>query len=240
MEAKNKLYEGKAKIIYETEDPDIVIQFFKDDATAFNAKKKGTIVNKGVLNNQISSYIFQLLEHEGIKTHFVKQLSPREMAVKKLDIIPIEVVVRNRIAGSMAKRFGKEEGGKLPFPVLEFYYKDDALDDPMITETHIKAFEIATEEEVAAIKEAALKVNEILSAFLKERELILVDYKLEFGKHRGEILLGDEFTPDGSRLWDAKTQEKMDKDRFRRDLGKVEEAYQEVCQRIVGMENACG
>lgn len=234
MEKREKIYEGKAKVLYTTDDPDVLIQYFKDDATAFNAKKKGTIVDKGVINNKISSYIFQLLEKEGIRTHFIEQLNPREMAVKHLEIIPIEVVVRNVIAGSMAKRFGKEEGGKLPFPVVEFYYKDDALDDPMMTEEHVRAFEIAAPEDLATIKLAALKVNQVLSSFLAQRGIILVDFKLEFGKHQEEILLGDEFTPDGARLWDAQTQEKMDKDRFRRDLGKVEEAYQEVCQRIVG------
>ncbi len=234
MEKQAQIYEGKAKILYETTDPEVLIQYFKDDATAFNAKKRGTIVNKGVLNNQISSHIFQLLEREGVKTHFIEQLSPREMAVKRLQIIPLEVVVRNRIAGSLAKRFGKEEGGELPFPLVEFYYKDDALDDPMVTEEHVKAFELATPDEVAGVKQQALRVNQILSAFLAERGIILVDFKLEFGRHQGQILLGDEFTPDGARLWDAQTQEKLDKDRFRRDLGKVEEAYQEVCRRIVG------
>lgn len=234
MEKLAQIYEGKAKILYETDDPQVLIQYFKDDATAFNAKKKGTIVDKGILNNQISTHLFKLVEGVGVKTHFIERLNPREMAVKRLEIVPIEVVIRNVIAGSLAKRFGLEEGKKLPFPLVEFYYKDDALDDPMITEDHIKAFELAPEKDIAEIKEKALLVNKTLSSYLAERGIILVDLKLEFGKHQGKILLGDEITPDGCRLWDAQTLEKLDKDRFRRDLGKVEEAYQEVCKRIVG------
>ena len=234
MQKKEKIYEGKAKILYATDNPDLLVQYFKDDATAFNARKKGTITNKGALNNEISTRIFQLLEKEGVKTHFVERLNEREMLVKHLQIIPVEVVVRNIIAGSMAKRFGKSEGEKLPFPVVEFYYKDDALDDPMIIEDHIRAFNLAGEEEIRFLKDSALRVNEIVGEFLAERGIVLVDFKLEFGRHKGQILLADEFTPDGARLWDARTREKMDKDRFRRDLGKVREAYQEVCGRITG------
>ncbi|MBI5788203.1 MAG: phosphoribosylaminoimidazolesuccinocarboxamide synthase [Candidatus Schekmanbacteria bacterium] len=234
MEKRTKLYEGKAKILYETDDPNLLIQYFKDAATAFNALKKGTIVNKGILNNQISSFIFQLLEREGVKTHYVQTLNEREMLVKRLKIFPLEVVVRNILAGSLAKKFNLEEGRTLPFPILEFYYKDDSLGDPLIIEDHIRAFGWAAPQELEQIKQMTLKVNQILSAFLLAKGILLVDFKLEFGAHQGEILLGDEFTPDGSRLWDAQTGEKMDKDRFRRDLGKVEEAYQEVCRRITG------
>lgn len=233
MEKGNKLYEGKAKIIYGTNDPSLVIQYFKDDATAFDATKKGTILDKGVYNNKISTVIFELLEKEGIKTHFVRQLSDRDMLVRKLQIIPLEVVVRNRIAGSLAKRFGMEEGGKLSMSVLEFFYKDDALHDPMINEDHIKAFDFAADEEVALIKKTSLKVNRILSAYFDKLGIILVDYKLEFGKAEdGTIYLADEITPDGCRLWEKETLKKLDKDRFRRDLGEVEEAYQEVFRRV--------
>ncbi len=202
----NKLYEGKAKIIYGTADPSLVIQYFKDDATAFDAQKRGTIIDKGIYNNRISTVVFELLEKEGIPTHFVRQISDREMLVKKLKILPIEVVVRNRIAGSLAKRFGMEEGGELPMPVLEFFYKDDALHDPMMNEDHVRAFGFATDDEVAYIKKTGLKVNDILKGFFDKLGIILVDYKLEFGKVPfGTIYLADEITPDGCRLWDKKT-----------------------------------
>lgn len=232
MKKREKMYEGKAKIIYATDDPNLVIQYFKDDATAFNARKKGTIENKGILNNAISTRLFEYLHEKEIPSHFVEKLSDREMLTKKLDIILVEVVVRNIVAGSLAKRMGIEEGTPLATTVLEFYYKSDPLDDPMINEYHIKAFNLASEEEVDYIKKQAFKVNDILKAFFDERGILLVDYKLEFGRYNGTVLLGDEITPDGCRLWDKKTGEKMDKDRFRRDLGKVEEGYQDVYKRV--------
>ncbi|HHD11315.1 MAG TPA: phosphoribosylaminoimidazolesuccinocarboxamide synthase [Deltaproteobacteria bacterium] len=229
----NKLYEGKAKIIYETDNPDLLIQYFKDEATAFNAQKKGVIKEKGVMNNAISTRLFKLLEDEGIKTHFVEKLSEREMLVKRLEIIPVEVVVRNIVAGSLAKRMGLEEGTPLKEAVVEFYYKSDELGDPMINNYHIRAFGLAKDEELEAMVESALKVNDILKKFFDERGILLVDFKLEYGRHHGEILLGDEITPDGCRLWDKQTLEKLDKDRFRRDLGKIEEAYEEVLRKVL-------
>ncbi|MBI5642946.1 MAG: phosphoribosylaminoimidazolesuccinocarboxamide synthase [Deltaproteobacteria bacterium] len=233
MQKIEKLYEGKAKVLYSTEDPNLLIQYFKDEATAFDGKKKGIIQEKGVLNNKISSRIFRYLEERGIKTHFVDMPSDREMVVKKLKIIPIEVVVRNIAAGSLSKRMGVEEGLPLKETVLEFYYKSDPLGDPMINEYHVKAFSLAEADELRRIEVSALKINKFLSEFFDERGIILVDFKLEFGSHKGEILLGDEITPDGCRLWDKETKEKMDKDRFRRDLGKVEEAYQEVLRKVM-------
>ncbi|MFQ5848090.1 MAG: phosphoribosylaminoimidazolesuccinocarboxamide synthase [Candidatus Methylomirabilales bacterium] len=232
MERRTKIYEGKAKILYETDNPDLVIQYFKDEATAFNAEKRGIIEHKGIYNNRISSVLFAYLKDQGIRTHFVAQLSDREMLVKRLEIIKVEVVVRNMSAGSLAKRLGLEEGRPLREPVLEFFYKEDALGDPMINDDHIRLLKLATPPEVRAIRKRALLVNDLLRAFLDTRGMILVDFKLEFGRHRGRLLLGDEITPDGCRLWDTQTLEKMDKDRFRRDLGKVEEAYQEVYRRI--------
>jgi phosphoribosylaminoimidazole-succinocarboxamide synthase len=226
------IYEGKAKRIYKTDNPDLFIQHFKDDATAFNAKKRGTIVNKGVMNNLISERLFNLLESEGVRTHFVERLNDRDMLVKKLDIVPVEVVIRNLIAGSMSKRLGIEEGTKAKKPILEFYYKADALDDPLINDDTAIALGWATASELTKIRTMATKVNQVLTKFFNKRGLILVDFKLEFGRHKGRILLGDEICPDTCRLWDKKTMEKMDKDRFRRDLGNVEEAYQEVCKRV--------
>lgn len=234
MERRGKIYEGKAKILYETDDPDLVIQYFKDEATAFDAKKRGIIERKGVYNNRISSVLFEYLSKQRVRTHFVKQLSEREMLVKRLEIIKIEVVVRNLSAGSLSKRLGLEEGIQLAEPVVEFFYKNDALGDPMINEDHIRLLNLATPQEVAAIRKRALLVNQLLREFLDARDVILVDFKLEYGRHHGQLLLGDEITPDGCRLWDKKTLEKMDKDRFRRDLGKIEEAYQEVYRRICG------
>jgi phosphoribosylaminoimidazole-succinocarboxamide synthase len=232
MKRTEKLYEGKAKVMYATEDPDFVIQYFKDDATAFDAQKRGTIVNKGVLNNAISTILFALLEEHGIATHFVERMSDREMLVKRLEIVPVEVVMRNVVAGSLAKRMGMEEGGSLGEPILEYYYKKDELHDPMVNDYHIMAFGWATADELAMIRDTAFRVNDLLKGFLLERSIRLVDFKLEFGKHHGTMLLGDEISPDGCRLWDAATNEKLDKDRFRRDLGKIEEAYQEVHRRI--------
>jgi phosphoribosylaminoimidazole-succinocarboxamide synthase len=228
------MYEGKAKQVFSTENPDELLVYFKDDATAFNGEKRGTIGNKGVLNNKISTFFFNLLGEKGIPHHFIKMLSEREMLVKKLDILPVEVVVRNIAAGSLAKRIGWEEGRKLPSTVIELYYKDDKLGDPLINNYHIKALGLATPAQVETLEAYALKINEILSAFLKDKKLELIDFKLEFGVHKGEVLLGDEISPDTCRFWDSETGQKLDKDRFRRDLGNVEEAYQEVLRRITG------
>lgn len=232
MQKFEKLYEGKAKILYTTEDENLLIQYFKDEATAFDGKKKGIIEKKGILNNKISSDIFKRLEGQGIKTHFVDMPSEREMLVKKLRIIPIEVVVRNVVAGSLAKRMGLEEGSPLKETIIEYYYKSDPLGDPMINEYHIKVFGLATLDELRTMEASALKVNRFLVDFFDGVGITLVDFKLEYGVHKGEILLGDEITPDGCRLWDKETKEKLDKDRFRRDLGKVEEAYELVLKKI--------
>lgn len=232
MKRLDKIYEGKAKILYRTPDDDLLIQHFKDDATAFNALKKGTIKEKGVINCAVSSTLFQFLEEKGIPTHFVRQLSDREMLVKRVEIVPLEVVVRNYIAGSLAKRTGRPEGEKLPETLVEWYYKSDPLGDPMITKDHIRLFGWASDEEVALMERMARRVNTLLVPYFEERGILLVDYKLEFGRHASGLLLADEITPDGCRLWDLKTHEKMDKDRFRFDLGKVEEKYQEVYQRV--------
>jgi phosphoribosylaminoimidazole-succinocarboxamide synthase len=232
MERLEKIYEGKAKIIYTTSDPDLVIQYFKDDASAFDGKKKGTIVDKGVMNNHISSRIFQFLENEGVKTHFVETLNDREMLVKRLDIIPVEVVLRNIAAGSLSKRLGIAEGTVLDKPILEFFYKSDPLGDPMINECHVDVFGWATKQEVEILKSEGFKINNLMMQFFKERNIRLVDFKLEFGRHKGGVLLGDEISPDGCRLWHWETNEKMDKDRFRFNLGSVEEKYQEVYDLI--------
>ena len=232
MKKLELLYEGKAKQVYATDNPDYVIQYFKDDATAFNAKKRGTIVEKGIINNQISEAFFRLLESHGVPTHFVERLSDREMLVKRLEIIPVETVVRNVIAGSLAKRLGLEEGKTLSRPILEYFYKSDPLDDPMISPSTALALGMATEDELARIDTLAFKTNGVLRPFLESKGLLLVDMKLEFGRHHGEILLGDEICPDTCRFWDAATREKLDKDRFRRDLGGVEEAYHEVHRRV--------
>lgn len=235
MEKKEKIYEGKAKILFATESPDLIIQYFKDEATAFDGKKRGIIENKGIYNNKISACIFKYLEENGIKTHLVKLLSDREMLVRKVQIIPVEVVMRNVVAGSLAKRFGVEEGESLREPVLEFYYKNDKLGDPMINEYHIKAFNLATPEEIEEIKKKAFHINQLLVEFFKKRGIILVDFKLEFGRDpSGKIILADEISPDGCRLWEEGTKEKLDKDRFRRDLGKIEESYMKVYERVVG------
>lgn len=234
MEKREKIYEGKAKILYQTDNPDILLQYFKDDATAFNAQKRGTIVNKGVVNNKVSEVLFKLVEGEGVKTHFLERISDREMLVKRLEILPLEVIMRNRVAGSMAKRYGLEEGIVLKQPVIEFSYKKDELGDPMVSIPHILALEWAAQAEIDKVVDYSNRVNRALSRFFDEKGLILVDFKLEFGRHKGEILLGDEICQDTMRLWDKKTMKKMDKDRFRRDLGGVEEAYQEVCRLVCG------
>jgi phosphoribosylaminoimidazole-succinocarboxamide synthase len=233
MKKLEMIYEGKAKKVYKTEDEKFYIVEYKDDATAFNGLKKGTIVNKGVMNNEISSKLFKLLEEKGIETHQVEKLNDRDVLVKSVKIVPLEVLVRNYAAGSLSKRLGLEEGLKLKSTVLEFCYKDDALGDPMINDYHIMAMGIATPEEVAEITRMSFKINEILSEYMLSREIVLVDFKLEFGKTPdGKIILADEISPDTCRLWDATTHEKLDKDRFRRDLGKVEEAYVEVVKRL--------
>jgi phosphoribosylaminoimidazole-succinocarboxamide synthase len=236
MKILQQVYEGKAKIVLATENPDEMVVRYKDSATAFNGEKKGIITNKGIYNLKISEIFFKLLEDHGIRTHFIRTLSERDMLVKQLSIVPVEVVVRNIAAGSLAKRLGLEEGVLMSTPIVEFYYKDDALGDPMINHYHIRAMNMASYETVAKMEEASLKINDILTKFLRSRGIILVDFKLEFGLHHGEVLLGDEISPDTCRFWDASTNEKMDKDRFRRDLGKVEEAYIEVLHRIEGGE----
>ena len=235
MERRELLYEGKAKQVYRTADPDLLIQHFKDDATAFNAQKRGTIASKGIVNNRTSEVFFKLLEEHGVATHFVRRLSDRDMLIRACEIVKVEVVVRNIIAGSLAKRLGRPEGELLPEPVVEHYLKDDALGDPMINDWHIRVLRLATAPELQAINETALKVNAILREFLDARDIVLVDMKMEFGRHQGKMLLADEICPDTCRFWDKKTSEKLDKDRFRRDLGGVEEAYQEVARRICGV-----
>jgi phosphoribosylaminoimidazole-succinocarboxamide synthase len=234
MENETMLYEGKAKKIFSTGRPDEVLVRFKDDATAFNGEKKGTIQSKGVLNNAISSFFFELLQSKGIATHFIEKLNDRDMLAKKLAILPIEVVVRNISAGSLAKRFGWEEGKKLSQPVVELYYKNDSLGDPLINRSHVAALGIATQEQLDELESIARRVNAVLTEFLAAKNLLLVDFKLEFGVYEGKILLGDEISPDTCRFWDAATNEKLDKDRFRRDLGNVEEAYREIWRRVGG------
>ncbi len=227
-------YEGKAKKLYSTSDPELIIQFFKDDATAFNAKKRGVIEDKGVVNNRMSELFFTLLEREGVPTHFVRRLNDREMLCRRLRIIPVETVVRNLVTGSLAKRLGREEGEELKAPFVEYYYKSDALDDPLIYPEHAIAFGWAGEDEIAAIRAMALRVNDVLRGFLDARGVTLADLKLEFGRRHGRILLGDEICPDTCRFWDKQTRRKLDKDRFRRDLGGVEEAYHEMLRRVEG------
>ena len=234
MNKGKAFYEGKAKILYATDDPDLIIQYFKDDATAFNAQKRGTIRNKGIMNNKISEVLFKFLETEGVPTHFVQRLNDREMLVRRLEIIPVEVIVRNLIAGSLAKRLGLEEGGLLSRPILEHCYKSDSLGDPMINEFHIRALGWATDGELREIEALSFRVNALLKDFFDRRNLMLVDFKLEFGRHHGKVYLGDEICPDTCRLWEKGSLEKLDKDRFRRDLGKVEDAYKEVCRRVCG------
>lgn len=234
MKKGKMIYEGKAKKVYETDDPDLFIQEFKDDATAFDATKRGTIVGKGVVNNKISSSLFTLLERRGIPTHFVKLLSEREMLVKRLEIIKAEVTVRNIVAGGMAKMLGLEEGIILKEPVLEYHFKEDKLHDPLINEYHLRALGYATAGELDYIRDASFKINSILKDFFNSIGIDLVDFKLEFGRHKGKVLLGDEISPDTCRFWEKGTGRKLDKDRFRRDLGNIEEAYQEMLSRIVG------
>lgn len=232
MEKKEQLYEGKAKKVFATEDPDVVIVDYKDDATAFNGLKKGTIAGKGVVNNRMSNFLFRLLEQKGIETHFVEELSDRETAVKHVEIVPLEVIIRNRAAGSICKRLGLEEGMEFTQPSLEFSYKDDELGDPLINSYHAISCGFSTQEEVDAITEMAFKVNDVLKEYFASIGVELIDFKLEFGRYKGRVILADEISPDTCRFWDMKTHEKLDKDRFRRDLGKVEEAYEEMSKRL--------
>lgn len=226
------LYEGKAKQLFATANPTEVLVYYKDDATAGNGAKKGTIVNKGILNNKITGFLFEMLESSNIPTHHIRLLNEREALVKKVEIIPIEVVTRNIVAGSLSNKLLIPEGEKLACPIVELYYKNDAAGDPPINYYHAKALNLATREQIDTMESYALRINEILSAFFAEKNLILVDFKLEFGIYNNEVILADEITPDTCRLWDSVTLEKMDKDRFRRDLGGVEDAYIEVCRRI--------
>lgn len=232
MNKLEMLYEGKAKKIYDTNDKSYFWVEYKDDATAFNGIKKGTIADKGIINNKMSAMMFTYLAKNGVDTHFVELLSDREQIVKRLKMIPLEIVVRNIVAGSLCKKVGKEEGYSLPSPILELYYKDDALGDPMVNETHAIAMGWATIDEINAMKEIALKVNTLMTKIVDLAGIDLVDYKLEFGMIDGKVMLGDEISPDTCRFWDKDTGEKLDKDRFRRDLGKVEEAYAEVYTRL--------
>lgn len=234
MEKREQLYEGKAKKVFLTDNPDYVIVSYKDDATAFNGEKKGTIMGKGVVNNRMSNHLFGLLEKEGVPTHFVEELNDRETVVKKVEIVPVEVIVRNIAAGSLSKRIGYPEGTKLKKTVLEYCYKDDELGDPMINDYHIAAMELATQEEMDTIAELSFKVNTFLTELLKAVNVELIDFKLEFGRFNGDIVLADEISPDTCRFWDSTTGEKLDKDRFRRDMGNVEEAYQEMMKRLMG------
>ncbi len=233
MEKTNQMYEGKAKKVFATDDENYCIVSYKDDATAFNGLKKGTILGKGVVNNKVTNHLMKLLENKGIPTHFVEEISDRETVVKKVSIVPLEVIVRNIAAGSLAKRLGLEEGTKMHSTVLEYCYKNDELGDPMVNEYHILAMQWATKEEIDLIAKYALKINEILSEYFKEANIELIDFKLEFGKTKeGKIVLADEISPDTCRFWDMTTKEKLDKDRFRRDLGDVDKGYREIMKRL--------
>lgn len=232
---QEQLYEGKAKKVYATNDPDLVIVDYKDDATAFNGEKKGTISGKGVINNKMTNYMFKMLEKEGVPTHLVEEISDRETIVKKVSIVPLEVIIRNVAAGSFSKRMGVEEGRKLLTPILEFSYKNDNLGDPFINDYYALALGLATKEEIDTIAKYAFKVNEFMVNFFKKLNIDLIDFKIEFGKTSdGTIILADEISPDTCRFWDSTTHEKLDKDRFRRDMGGVEEAYQEIMKRLMG------
>ena len=233
MEKKEQLYEGKAKKVFKTDDPEKLIVSYKDDATAFNGLKKGTVAGKGVINNRMSNRLMKLLEKEGVPTHFVEELSERETLVKRVSIVPLEVIVRNISAGSFAKRYGVEEGIVFKSPTIEYSYKNDALGDPLLNRFHALALGLATPAELDTIERYSFKVNEVLSAFWRDCGVTLVDFKLEFGRlSDGTIVLADEISPDTCRLWDTKTKEKLDKDRFRRDLGGVEDAYREIMGRL--------
>ncbi len=235
LQKTEQMYEGKAKKVFATNDPNLVIVDYKDDATAFNGEKKGTIHNKGIINNKVTNHLMKLLEKEGIPTHFVEEISDRETIVKKVSIVPLEVIVRNITAGSLAKRLGLDEGIKLSQTVLEYCYKDDDLGDPMVNEYHIMAMQWCTKEELDTIANYALKINKFLTAYLKDLNIELIDFKLEFGKTSdGTIVLADEISPDTCRFWDSVTKEKLDKDRFRRNLGGEEDAYKEIMKRLLG------
>lgn len=236
MEVKklNQMYEGKAKKVFATDNEKVVLVSYKDDATAFNGLKKGQIAGKGIVNNKCSNHLFKMLEAKGIETHYIEEISDTDTLVKRVQIVPLEVIVRNIAAGSLSKRLGLPEGTPMKSTVLEFCYKDDALGDPMINDYHALAMELATEEELAKIKEMSFAVNEYLRDYLKDLNIDLIDFKLEFGRYEGRIILADEISPDTCRFWDTVTKEKLDKDRFRRDLGKVEDAYQEVLKRLMG------
>jgi len=232
MKILNELYSGKAKSVFATDDQDRLVLHFRDDATAFDGEKKASLARKGTVNNKFNAFIMTKLERAGIPTHFEELLSDNQAVVKRLEMIPVECVVRNIAAGSICRRLGVKEGMDLDPPTFEFFLKNDALHDPMINDYHIRAFGWATEREVASMKELTFKVNEVLKKLFLDAGILLVDYKLEFGRFHGKVVLGDEFTPDGCRLWDAKTREKLDKDRFRQDLGNVIEAYEEVARRL--------
>lgn len=233
MKKTEQLYEGKAKKVFLTDDPDVVIVDYKDDATAFNGEKKGTIIGKGAINNRMTNMVLQLIEKEGVPTHFIEELSDRETAVKKVDIVPLEVIVRNVAAGSFSKKLGVEEGTQLLCPTFEFSYKNDDLGDPFINDSYALALGLATQEEIDTIKKYTMKVNEVMKEYFLKANLKLIDFKIEFGRYKGEIILADEISPDTCRLWDVDTNEKLDKDRFRRDMGNVEEAYNEVMKRLL-------
>lgn len=232
MKKLDLLYEGKAKKVFKTENEDVLIVDYKDDATALNGLKKGTIAGKGAINNRMTNHIFRLLEAEGVPTHFIEELSDRETAVKRVEIVPLEVIVRNFSAGSFAKKMGMEEGVRFLTPTLEFSYKNDALGDPFINTYYALALGLATEQEIEKITNYAFKINEVLQKYFDSLQIELIDFKVEFGRYKGQIVLADEISPDTCRLWDKETHEKLDKDRFRRDMGNVEDAYQEVFRRL--------
>ncbi|MDP3448335.1 MAG: phosphoribosylaminoimidazolesuccinocarboxamide synthase [Eubacteriales bacterium] len=234
MKKLEQIYEGKAKKVYATDDPKLVIVDYKDDATAFNGLKKGTIAGKGVVNNKVSNHFFRMLEKEGIPTHYVEQLSDRETAVKRVEILPVEVIVRNRAAGSFTKRMGVAEGTTLACPILEYSYKNDELGDPFINSYYIRALDFATDAEMEWVKMYSFRINDILKSYLDGFGIELIDFKLEFGRFDGKVILADEISPDTCRFWDKATGKKLDKDRFRSDLGEVEEAYHEIISRLMG------
>lgn len=235
MEIKEKLYEGKAKSVFATENPEVLLVDYKDDATAFNGLKKGTISGKGAINNRVTNYMMQILEKNGVATHFIEEIDQRKTLVKKVSIVPLEVIIRNISAGSFAKNYGVEEGIVFEEPTIEFSYKNDDLGDPLINSYHAVALKLATKKEIDTIKAMAFKVNEVMKEFFKGLNIDLVDFKLEFGRlSNGEIVLADEISPDTCRFWDSTTHEKLDKDRFRRDMGGVEDAYQEILKRLLG------
>lgn len=233
MKKCEQLYEGKAKKVFATDNPDVVLVSYKDDATAFNGLKKGQIAGKGVVNNRCSNHLFKMLEKNGVKTHYIEELSDTDTLVCKVEIVPIEVIVRNIAAGSLAKRLGLEEGTPMKSTVLEFCYKNDDLGDPMVNDYHIYAMDFASVEELDTIKDMSFRINDLLRDYFKDINIDLIDFKLEFGRYKGEIILADEISPDTCRFWDSTTHEKLDKDRFRRDLGGVEDAYNEIIKRVL-------